>query len=1167
MFKKLLRGAACTILTIVMLIPAFSRNVSAATTTYDLKIADVTRMYTSAKNVLDMCNEYRANLNLAQWQMDEDLTEMAMKRAAEIAIYDSNTSPDGSNLQKSLGNCSSIKSSCVFNDSVVLDTTMYPGNADTLSCSMTSVGVGEVKVRGNRFIYLIVCDKTLNPIKSSTIALGDSKIIDQPTSVTESVLSKIKLNYADQQSFYGGSNINLTFCVTNINNTSAEVYLTTDSVVAVPEDETIFKSTGTGQIQVLKPGKSSVTVYLKSNPKISTSAVYIAKSMSLTGCVFSSIPDQKYTGSAITPTFTLKNKSGKLLVKGTDYTVAYSNNVNVGTATVSVTGIGAYTGQKASTTFKIYRDTSSFYVNQTTNKSTITLGETATLTATASNGTSPVNYKFEYAAANTSTFTTIQAASTTATCSFKPTTSGTFTVRVTATDNAGKTSTANTSVTVMPALTVTQKLSKSSITLGETVTVTSTAAGSVSPYTYEFSVLAPGSSSWTTIQSYSSTASATYRPTVTGTYQIRTQIKSSSSVTATAKANLTVTKAGTVNNSTVSATSIKAGEKVTITAAASNGTAPYTYTYEFKKSTASSWTSFGSGTSAVFKPGSGGTYSLRVTAKDSKNVSDVKTFTINVTGAALTNSSTASPTTFKLGAYTTIKAAASGGVSPYTYTYQYKKSTATSWTSFGSGTSTNFKPGSAGTYSLKVTVKDSSGTTAVKNFTITVNAAQALANNSKISATSFNVGSYATITAAASGGATPYTYTYQYKKSTATSWTTFGSGTSTNFKPGAGTYSVKVTVKDSAGATADKTFTVTCIGSLANESTISATSIKLGSYVTLKGAASGGTKPYTYTFQYKKSTATSWTAFGSGTAANFKPGSNGTYNVRVTVKDNTGTSAVKNFTVNAKATLTNNSTIDKTSFLVGDKAVITGAASGGTSPYTYTFEYKKSTASAWTSFGSGTGAGFKPGSDGTYSLRVTVKDNMGTTAVKSFTVTVTGPLTNSSSIDKTTFLVGESITITAAATGGTKPYTYTYEYKKSTATTWTSFGSGTGAAFKPGSAGTYNLRVTIKDSTGTAAVKNFTVTASSPLTNNSTASKTSFTVGDYATFTGAASGGTKPYTYTFQYKKSSATSWTAFGSGTAANLKPGSTGTYNVRVTVKDSNNTTAVKNFTITVS
>ncbi len=66
----------------------------------------------------------------------------------------------------------------------------------------------------------------------------------------------------------------------------------------------------------------------------------------------SSIANQKYNnGSAIEPVITIKNGS-KTLVKGTDYTVEYSNNTAVGTATVTITGIGDYTGTRTAT-FKI----------------------------------------------------------------------------------------------------------------------------------------------------------------------------------------------------------------------------------------------------------------------------------------------------------------------------------------------------------------------------------------------------------------------------------------------------------------------------------------------------------------------------------------------------------------------------------------------------------------------------------------------------------------------------------------------------------------------------------------------------------------------------------------------------------------------------------------------
>lgn len=50
-----------------------------------------------------------------------------------------------------------------------------------------------------------------------------------------------------------------------------------------------------------------------------------------------------YNGTELKPTVTVKDGSA-VLVEGTDYTLAYTNNVNVGTATVTATGIGNYTG-------------------------------------------------------------------------------------------------------------------------------------------------------------------------------------------------------------------------------------------------------------------------------------------------------------------------------------------------------------------------------------------------------------------------------------------------------------------------------------------------------------------------------------------------------------------------------------------------------------------------------------------------------------------------------------------------------------------------------------------------------------------------------------------------------------------------------------------------------
>mgnify|MGYP002554091178 CR=1 FL=1 len=51
-----------------------------------------------------------------------------------------------------------------------------------------------------------------------------------------------------------------------------------------------------------------------------------------------------YTGSQVKPNPVVK-LNGKTLVKNTDYTVAYSNNINTGKATMTITGKGNYSGK------------------------------------------------------------------------------------------------------------------------------------------------------------------------------------------------------------------------------------------------------------------------------------------------------------------------------------------------------------------------------------------------------------------------------------------------------------------------------------------------------------------------------------------------------------------------------------------------------------------------------------------------------------------------------------------------------------------------------------------------------------------------------------------------------------------------------------------------------
>ena len=98
-------------------------------------------------------------------------------------------------------------------------------------------------------------------------------------------------------------------------------------------------------------GTATVAITGKGNYKGTKETTFKINAKTLPSNPVLSVTSYTYDGKAKTPGVTVKDGT-KTLVNGTDYTVKYSNNVNVGTATVTVTGKGNYTGSK-STTFRI----------------------------------------------------------------------------------------------------------------------------------------------------------------------------------------------------------------------------------------------------------------------------------------------------------------------------------------------------------------------------------------------------------------------------------------------------------------------------------------------------------------------------------------------------------------------------------------------------------------------------------------------------------------------------------------------------------------------------------------------------------------------------------------------------------------------------------------------
>ena len=100
-----------------------------------------------------------------------------------------------------------------------------------------------------------------------------------------------------------------------------------------------------------------------------------------------------YTGKEVEPKVNLTD-SGKKLVENTDYEVSYTNNVNVGTATVNVRGKGNYTGSKQ-ITYKITpQNISKVKVTKIANQKYTGYAIAPTLTVT--NGTTKLSANYDY---------------------------------------------------------------------------------------------------------------------------------------------------------------------------------------------------------------------------------------------------------------------------------------------------------------------------------------------------------------------------------------------------------------------------------------------------------------------------------------------------------------------------------------------------------------------------------------------------------------------------------------------------------------------------------------------------------------------------------------------------------------------------------------------------
>ncbi|MBL0343394.1 MAG: SprB repeat-containing protein [Bacteroidetes bacterium] len=294
-----------------------------------------------------------------------------------------------------------------------------------------------------------------------------------------------------------------------------------------------------------------------------------------------------------------------------------------------------------------------------------------------------------------------------------------------------------------------------------------------------------------------------------------------------------------------------------------------------------------------------GTYTVTIT--DANGCTTIKTGTVTQPAAALNaNAIVTQQVLCNAGNSGQIDLSVSGGTSPYSYL----------WSNGSTNQDLNGVP--AASYSVDIT--DANGCVTSKNVTVTQPAAALNGIASSTSQVNCFGGNNGAATVAASGGTTPYTYLWS------------NGSTSQNISGLAiGIYSVTIT--DANGCTTNKNTTITqpTAALSASSSVNQNVSCFGGSNGSINLNVLGGTAPYTYLWS------------NSSTLQNLIGVTSGTYSVTVT--DANGCSVVQSKTINQPAAALSSNALasQNVSCFGGSNGTVSLSVSGGTSPYSYSW--------------------------------------------------------------------------------------------------------------------------------------------------------------------------------------------------------------------------------------
>jgi hypothetical protein len=454
-------------------------------------------------------------------------------------------------------------------------------------------------------------------------------------------------------------------------------------------------------------------------------------------------------------------------------------------------------------------------------------------------------------------------------------------------------------------------------------------------------------------------------------------------------------------------------------------------------------------------------------------------------------------------------------------------------------------PSVVGTYPVNVSVRDSGGqsnSSGILEFTVSSDPVVATPGASP---TSVETGELVSFTVSPSGGSGGFQYTWIGLPTpciqTATS--------SPQCHPGSsGGYSVSVEVVDSnkyAVTSGTRSFTVS-VGPMVTQPIATPNDqLDLGGHVNFSVTATEGDGLYTYAWV---SLPAGCSSSDSSTLLDCTPTAVGVSHISVRVTDGVGgaaTSSSLTFTVYGVLHVGSLTASPAEIDLGENVSFAVHGVSGGTGNYSY----------LWTGLPEGCNVGIpgtidcEPGATGTYLLNATVHDSGGGHETVSTELRVLeDPTLTSIAPTRTSVDVGQAVTFAAeGVSGGSGTYTFT----------WTGLPPGclglnaSDVSCTPLVAGTSRMNLTLMDTNNASVVVAETyVVYSIPIVLVPTVSATSLTTGQPFELTAYATGGSGGTTY----------SWVGLPTGCASldasslNCTPSVSGTFSVKVTVRDSN-------------